>query len=136
MLQLRLPKPPQGSACTGCGYCCAVEPCQLAREHLKCTVGPCVALEVRDGRTFCGLVRNPLGYLFQAAHPEADTPVLEAAPDVEEGHRLSVELASALGLGQGCDAADDDESATWVGLTVLASNVLSPLAPSTPGDPA
>lgn len=113
----RLTKPIQGSACNGCGYCCATEPCALAHEFLHCTVGPCVALEVREGRTFCGLVRNPLGYLFKAAHPQADVPLLEEAPDNDEGHRLSVKLAAALGLGHGCDASDDEESAAWPGLS-------------------
>lgn len=108
-----LPKPKFGADCNGCGYCCSVEPCQLAQEFLSCINGPCVALEVQDGRTLCGLVRNPLGYIFKAAHPEMDVPLLDAAPQSAEGNKLSVQLASALGLGKGCDADDDEESAVW-----------------------
>ena len=108
-----IPKPKFGSACSGCGYCCATEPCDLAREFLHCSSGPCVALEVRDGRSSCGLVRNPLGYIFQAGHPEQSVPVLEDAPRSEEGAQLSVRIASALGLGMGCDSDDDETSADW-----------------------
>jgi hypothetical protein len=108
-----LPKPPFGQACNGCGYCCSVEPCLLAKEFLHCSDGPCIALEVREGRTVCGLVRNPLGYLFKAAHPDAEVPLLDDPPEVEQGHELSVQFAAALGLGKGCDADDDDESSEW-----------------------
>lgn len=79
--------------------------------------GPCAAMEARDGRTICGLVRNPLGYLFKAVHPDADVPVLGTPPEDEHGYQLSVEFASALGLGQGWDAEDDDNSAAWAAPT-------------------
>lgn len=108
-----LAKPNFGQACNGCGYCCEVQPCELAQKFLQCTVGPCVGLEMQDGRTFCGLVRNPLAYLFKAAHPSANAPLLGPAPALEQGYRLSVGFASALGLGKGCDADDDEESAAW-----------------------
>lgn len=101
-----LDKPNFGEPCNGCGYCCTVEPCKLAQEFLHCTEGPCVALEARDGRTVCGLVRNPLGYIFKAAHPDADVPLLNAPPDCEASRQLSADLAQALGIGKGCDADD------------------------------
>lgn len=107
-----LAKPAYGLACNSCGYCCDVEPCKLAQEFLHCETGPCVALEVHEGKTRCGLVRNPLGYLFKAAHPQADVPLLDT-PEGLEGHQLSVEFATALGLGKGCDAEDDDASLQW-----------------------
>ena len=108
-----LPKPRFGEPCNGCGYCCSVQPCALAEEFLKCTTGPCVALE-RDGeRTGCGLVRNPLGYLFKAAHPEVEVPVLDAPHTSEVAAELSSEMARALGIGKGCDSDDDAESAAW-----------------------
>jgi hypothetical protein len=116
MKQIAVPNPPKpkfGDACNGCGYCCTVQSCKLAEEFLRCVTGPCVALEVREGKTVCGLVRNPLGYLFKAAHPDDDTPVLDAAPDFEAGKQLSADLAAALGIGLGCDADDDEESAAW-----------------------
>lgn len=105
-----IPKPLRGHPCNGCGYCCSVEPCALAREFLGCSTGPCGALESREGRTVCGLVRNPLAYLFRAANPGADVDVLSPAPANEKSARLSTELAAALGLGLGCDADDDPGS--------------------------
>lgn len=106
-------KPKYGAACNGCGYCCTVEPCMLAKEFLQCLSGPCVALETSEGATVCGLVRNPLAYLFQAAHPDSDTDVLGEPPPIEQGHQLSVKFAAALGVGQGCDAIDDQAAAAW-----------------------
>lgn len=108
-----LSKPKFGESCNGCGYCCTMEPCKLAQEYLHCTTGPCVALELRDGKRTCGLVRNPLGYIFKAAHPDMDVPVLDAAPDLPAGKELSESLAAALGIGKGCDSDDDEESAIW-----------------------
>ncbi len=110
----RLPKPAMGTQCSSCGYCCTAQPCTLATEFLNCTVGPCWALENGSGdQKVCGLVRNPLGYLFKAAHPESDVNVIGDAPESEEGYRLSSRIASALGLGMGCDAADDADSEAW-----------------------
>lgn len=108
-----LRKPLSGAPCNGCGYCCTVGPCQLAQDFLHCFEGPCVALERRGDSTGCGLVRNPLGYLFQAAHPGANVPVLDAAPATEVASELSAEMARALGIGQGCDSDDDEVSAAW-----------------------
>lgn len=85
----------------------------LAKEFLQCLSGPCVALETSEGSTVCGLVRNPIAYLFQAAHPDSDTDVLGAPPAIELGHQLSVKFAAALGVGQGCDAIDDQAAAAW-----------------------
>lgn len=107
------PKPRSGQSCNGCGYCCTVSPCMLASTYLHCTSGPCVALEERDGRSACGLVRNPLGYLYQAANPDSSVEVLGPPPDLEAGHHLSVQLAAALGVGQGCDADDTVEALRW-----------------------
>jgi hypothetical protein len=106
-------KPLFGEPCNGCGYCCTVQPCLLADEFLHCTIGPCIALETHDGRAICGLARNPLGYLFKAAHPQSSVPVLEAPSAVEMAKELSSNISSALGIGLGCDAADDEESACW-----------------------
>lgn len=102
-----LPKPTFGQACNGCGYCCTVQPCQLAREFLNCHTGPCVALETQQERHICGLVRNPLAYLYKVMNPMADVPLLDPPPPSESAARLSADIASALGLGMGCDADDD-----------------------------
>ena len=85
----------------------------LAQEFLQCTTGPCIALEVQGNRAGCGLVRNPLGYLFKAAHPEADVPLLDAPLPCEASSQLSAEMAGALGIGKGCDSDDDAMSAAW-----------------------
>jgi hypothetical protein len=92
----------------------------LAQEFLKCTTGPCIALEVQGDRTGCGLVRNPLGYLFKAAHPDAEVPILDAPFANEDGGTLSKEIARALGVGMGCDANDDEDSAAWPGARARA----------------
>lgn len=113
-------KPMAGKPCNGCGYCCSTGPCELAEEFLQCTSGPCVALESRDGQMRCGLVRNPLGYLFKAAHPNLNVPVLEEAPNTEEGHKLSSQIAAALGMGYGCDSEDDQEAVAWNSARILA----------------
>ena len=89
-----LPKPRKGDNCNGCGMCCTVEPCGLARELLQCREGPCVALEREAGRTFCGLVRRPVHY-----------PLNQDAPPSATG-ALQVHLASMLGIGRGCDSDD------------------------------
>jgi hypothetical protein len=106
-------KPAFNSPCNGCGYCCSVQPCRLAEEFLNCTTGPCVALEKREGRAVCGLMRNPLAYIFQAAHPEQDVPVLDEAPDDEVTKKLSADIAEALGAGKGCDSDDDEDAFAW-----------------------
>lgn len=106
-------KPRFGEPCNGCGYCCTVQPCQLAEEFLNCKQGPCIALELRDGKTSCGLVRNPLGYLYRAAHPTSDAALLADVPPGEASQQLSADLAAALGIGKGCDSDDDETSRLW-----------------------
>lgn len=79
--------------CNGCGHCCKEEACDLSRKYLKSTVAPCIALELQDGRYWCGLVRNPAKYLGLA----------EWANDVAL-QELSPTFAYMLRLGAGCDA--------------------------------
>lgn len=99
-------KPLLGKPCNGCGYCCTVQPCALAIEHLQCTIGPCVALEVEGGRTFCGLVRHPLAHLFKATHPEAPINVADEPTHSVASQSLSAKFAQALGVDKGCDCED------------------------------
>ncbi len=87
-------KPREGEPCNGCGHCCINQPCRLAVEHLNCSEGPCVALEYEGGRTYCGFVRRPVFYLLNQDAPLSVTGTLQA------------HLASALGLGVGCDSSD------------------------------
>lgn len=113
MRLLAITKSRFGEPCNGCGYCCTAEPCTLAKDFLNCVTGPCIALEVQGERTGRGLVRNPLGYLFKAVHPDADVPLLAAPPLSEVTSQLSADMAAALGIGKGCDSDDDAESAAW-----------------------
>lgn len=116
VIQFTLLKPQAGTPCNGCGYCCTVQPCQLAEDFLNCHTGPCVALEKRDGRAVCGLVRNPLSYIFKAAHPDQDVAVLDDAPDLEASRQMSADIAAALGVGRGCDSDDDADAFAWPNL--------------------
>lgn len=93
-------KPKLHEPCNGCGMCCTVEPCQLAREMLDCTVGPCIAMEFDSEKYICGLVKRPAWYMFKEDRPESET-----GP-------ISVMFANALGIGRGCDA-DDVERDVW-----------------------
>lgn len=70
-------------------------------------------MEVREKRTVCGLVRNPLGYLYKAAHPNSTVSALDAPDSPESARSLSAEIAAALGIDKGCDADDDAESEDW-----------------------
>ncbi|MBI1891103.1 MAG: hypothetical protein HYS18_10680 [Burkholderiales bacterium] len=58
-------KPRVGMPCNGCGVCCMVELCPLARLRFLRFKGPCPALRWReeDGRYVCGMLadaRHPL----------------------------------------------------------------------------
>lgn len=100
-----LEKPKFGSPCNGCGYCCAADPCALAQEFLACVDGPCVALEYHHDIARCGLVRDPLGYIWKAAHPDAEAPTTsETMLAGKSCGDLSAQIAKALGIGRGCDA--------------------------------
>ena len=111
--QLIHPKPKYGQPCNGCGYCCTTEPCDLASEYLDCHAGPCIALETADGKSGCGLVRNPLAYLYLHVHPDSDPAILQDAKLIASGADLSTQIAAALGVGRGCDSIDDEQAASW-----------------------
>lgn len=107
------PKPKYGHACNSCGFCCSTEPCDLASEYLDSHSGPCIALEIKNGKSGCGLVRNPLGYLYRKVHPGTDVAILDDSVLIERGAELSAQIAAALGVGRGCDSLDDQQSAQW-----------------------
>jgi hypothetical protein len=58
-------KPPLGAPCNGCGVCCAVATCPLARVFLWQLRGPCRALEWDAGnsRYQCGMLLRPAFYV-------------------------------------------------------------------------
>jgi len=55
-----LPKPKFTEPCNGCGFCCATELCELADHVFPGAVAPCPALEIEDGRTWCGMIGHVL----------------------------------------------------------------------------
>ena len=86
-------KPILGDPCNGCGYCCAMEACALAREYISADIpGPCPALEFEGGRLRCGLVRRPSLYM--------------RLPNEWADALLGSLFAQMLGVGKGCDAED------------------------------
>ena len=105
-LQLPLPlvpgswgKPEQGQPCTGCGHCCAVQPCIAAQYLWGDYFGPCDALRWQDGRWQCGLA------LFEQ----------EA---VQRGWLVKAVLPELLGFGTGCgvvmEAGGLPKDARWL----------------------
>ena len=68
-LELGAPhKPPVGYTCNGCGVCCALETCPIARIVFLQRKGPCPALEWSQStsRYHCGLLVQPERYLWLA----------------------------------------------------------------------
>ena len=91
----RLPvKPAMGSPCNGCGWCCAEEPCGVARQYIPDhpEEGPCLALEWAVGRFACGMIRRPSHYML--------------LPNDWADEAIGSMIAEALGAGRGCDADD------------------------------
>ena len=84
-------KPAYLQPCNGCGVCCALEPCAIARQYIPDLAdGPCPAL-IHDGsRYLCGMTQDP-GLYMNLPNDWAD-PVI--------GHLFR----AALGIGRGCDA--------------------------------
>ncbi|MEY2633942.1 MAG: hypothetical protein RIR00_2596 [Pseudomonadota bacterium] len=84
-------KPVVGAACNGCGVCCALETCPLARLRFLRRRGPCPALEwmAAEGRYHCGLLSRPADFI--RGLPAAWVP---------RWQRLARRWIAA---GQGCD---------------------------------
>lgn len=57
-------KPEPGQRCNGCGVCCAIETCPVARVFLMQWRGPCRALQWQDSsqRYVCGMMGNPAAF--------------------------------------------------------------------------
>lgn len=87
-------KPAVGEPCNGCGVCCALETCPVARLRFWRIAGPCPALEwsAAQQRYHCGLLARPAHYL----------PYLPAA--AEPCARALVHRWIAAGKGCDCDA--------------------------------
>lgn len=85
------PKPDFGSPCNGCGFCCAAEPCGVARQFVPGAIdgAPCPAMEFEGGRFWCGMVRRPGHYLGLPAWGDGE---------------MGAMIGEALGTGKGCCA--------------------------------
>lgn len=92
------PKPAEGEPCNGCGVCCMLETCPVARLRFLQTKGPCPALQWLDDekRYLCGLLVEPGKYFGWLPAKRNDT-----------ARRLFARWISA---GQGCDCDADVQS--------------------------
>lgn len=90
-------KPLVGAECNGCGICCALETCPLARLRFWQKEGPCPALTWSDleNRYHCGLLSQPVH--FWSAVPKVFHPYTQ---------RLSHRWIAA-GIGCDCEAETD-----------------------------
>ncbi|MBQ68864.1 hypothetical protein CL689_02260 [Candidatus Saccharibacteria bacterium] len=59
------------------------------------------------------MTKNPLGYIFKAAHPHDDLAFPQQANLVEENRNIGKRVAEVIGAGRGCDSIDDEQSAMW-----------------------
>jgi hypothetical protein len=59
------PKPAEGEPCNGCGVCCALATCPLARLRFLRKTGPCPALlwVAGEARYRCGMLLEPRRFL-------------------------------------------------------------------------
>lgn len=97
-------KPPHGSPCTGCGWCCKTALCRLARDLVVPErweepeiLGACPFLETgADGRSACGL----------ATHPATYFPV---RAKLAGGDRMALAAKELIGTDLGCDSLGDEE---------------------------
>jgi hypothetical protein len=94
-MQIAPIKPRHGEPCNGCGLCCAAERCPLAVVLIGDGPAPCPALELDEGRFWCGLIRNTAKYTI--------------AIEAEKAPWLG-EILRQQYFGTGCDS-DDDEAA-------------------------
>lgn len=91
------PKPEEGAACNGCGVCCALETCPVARLRFLKRGGPCPALlwSTTATRYECGLLSTP--EIFLGRLPWATETFIQ---------RL---LARWIAAGKGCDCTAEPQ---------------------------
>lgn len=87
------PKPPVGAPCNGCGVCCALETCPLARLRFLRRNGPCPALrwDAAAACYRCGLLAEPGRWL--------------PAGRWWSGQRGQAVLRRWIAAGAGCDCS-------------------------------
>lgn len=94
---MSIEKPPHGSPCNSCGWCCRMTRCPLAQWVFKLPeVGTCPALQMIDEKSTCGLVADPGQYQMALTLQNGVAKMREAA-------------LRLIGSGVGCDAIGDDE---------------------------
>lgn len=105
----RIEKPPEGDACNGCGLCCIAEQCAVSVILFE-PQDQCPALEIEDGRYWCGLMQNPGNY---NPVPEELKDAFQSLGELAAEKGIPPEAASieywklVLGAGRGCDSTDD-----------------------------
>ncbi len=102
-------KPAENQPCNGCGVCCALETCPIARLRFRQKAGPCPALtwSTTEKRYFCGLLTAP------ATHFPGLPRALE-----NPARRL---LRRWIAAGQGCDCSAEVEAETASGNTTAST---------------
>jgi hypothetical protein len=95
--QLAPTKPAWGEACNGCGVCCAIETCPVARLRFLKKTGPCPALMWFSpiNRYQCGLLVKPKYFL--TALPDFLIPTIQRW------------MGRWIAAGKGCDCAAEIE---------------------------
>jgi hypothetical protein len=91
-------KPAEGQPCNGCGVCCALETCPVARLRFLQSAGPCPALvwSEEETRYHCGLLLKPSQYFSWL-------------PKVAESAARRL-MARWIASGVGCDCDADSQT--------------------------
>lgn len=109
-------KPREGDPCNGCGLCCMATPCALGDRYVPGAVegSPCPALAWAGGRSYCGLVIDPVRN-SPALADQVAALAFAVSRDPESAAKAGELLAEALGetirelLGDGtCDSGPGD----------------------------
>lgn len=72
-----------------------------------------MALEWSENGSSCGMVTNPLGYMYMAKQPGSPLINMHEGSLRDRSLALGQHIAQRLGVGKGCDSSDDEESARW-----------------------
>lgn len=113
-------KPALMAPCNGCGLCCVATACAIALEFVPEAMSghPCPALEWENGRSWCGMVRNPAKHspelaarIVQELGVDYDV-ALAAALNRKLGDMIRHDLGGASGCDSGNPDSDDEQGMT------------------------